>query len=363
VRDDRFNARNALSATRLPMRQMQYGGSIGGPLMPNRTFYFGNLEQRRLEQSGLTTITNTTASAINAHLSAVGYAGPLVTTGVFPTPVDTTNGFVKLDHQIGGRDQISVRYSVYDVRSENARGAGGLNAPSASTALDNLDHTLAVGHTHTISARTVLETRAQVAPGNLQAPPSDPVGPAVSVAGVAAFGTSSGAPTQRTNTLYQLVTNLSHQTGAHALRAGADVLYNNDRITYPRANRGSYTFSSLANFLAGRYNNAGFTQTFGPSEVSQTNPNVGVYVQDEWKIDPSLTLNAGLRYDLQFLDTIDSDANNLSPRAGVVWAPFDARQTLVRASASASSSSAHRSIRSACPGTGRGQTMTSASGW
>jgi hypothetical protein len=84
------------------------------------------------------------------------------------------------------------------------------------------------------------------------------------------------------------VTNLSHQTGAHALRAGADVLYNNDRITYPRANRGSYTFSSLANFLAGRYNNAGFTQTFGPSEVSQTNPNVGVYVQDEWKIDPAL---------------------------------------------------------------------------
>ena len=333
VRDDRFNARNALSGTRLPMHQTQYGGSIGGPLVPNRTFYFGNLEQRRLEQSGLTTITNTTASAINAHLSAVGYPGPPVTTGAFPTPVDTTNGFVKLDHQVGGRDQISVRYSVYDVGSENSRGAGGLNAPSASAGLDNLDHTLAIGNTHTISARTVLETRAQIAHSNLQAPPSDAVGPAVSIAGLAAIGTSSGAPTQRTNTLYQLVTNLSHQTGAHALRAGADVLHNNDRITYPRANRGSYTFSSLANFLAGRYNNAGFTQTFGPSDVSQTNPNVGVYVQDEWKIDPSLTLNAGLRYDLQVLDTIDSDANNLSPRAGVVWAPFDARQTLVRASA------------------------------
>jgi carboxypeptidase family protein/TonB-dependent receptor-like protein len=333
VRDDRFNARNALSRTRLPMHQMQYGGSIGGPLVANRTFYFGNLEQRRLEQSGLTTIPNTTASAINAHLCAVGSPGPPVTTGMFPTPVDSTSGFVKLDHQVGGRDQISVRYSVYDVRSENSRGAGGLNAPSASAALDNLDHMVAVGNTHTISSRTVLETRAQIAHGNLQAPPSDLIGPAVSIAGVAAFGTSSGAPTERTNTLYQIVTNLSHQAGAHALRAGADVLYNDDRITYPRANRGSYTFSSLANFLAGRYNNAGFTQTFGPSEVSQTNPNVGVYVQDEWKIDPRFTLNAGLRYDVQFLDTIATDANNLSPRAGVVWAPFAARQTLVRASA------------------------------
>ena len=75
--------------------------------------------------------------------------------------------------------------------------------------------------------------------------------------------------------MYQVVNNLSHQAGAHAVRAGVDFLYNDDRITFPRAVRGSYTFSSLANFLAGTYNNAGFTQTFGATEVSQTNPNLG----------------------------------------------------------------------------------------
>ena len=63
--------------------------------------------------------------------------------------------------------------------------------------------------------------------------------------------------------MYQVVNNLSHQAGAHALRVGVDFLYNDDTITYPRSVRGSYTFSSLANFLAGVYNNAGFTQTFG----------------------------------------------------------------------------------------------------
>ena len=68
-----------------------------------------------------------------------------------------------------------------------------------------------------------------------------------------------------------------------------------------------YTFSSLANFLAGVYNNAGFTQTFGATDVSQTNPNLGIYVQDEWKMQPALTLNLGLRYDLQFLETINTD--------------------------------------------------------
>ncbi len=67
--------------------------------------------------------------------------------------------------------------------------------------------------------------------------------------------------------MYQVVNNLSHQAGAHALRVGVDFLYNDDTITYPRSIRGAYTFSSLANFLAGTYNNAGFTQTFGETTV------------------------------------------------------------------------------------------------
>ena len=133
--------------------------------------------------------------------------------------------------------------------------------------------------------------------------------------------------------MYQIVNNLSHQAGAHAFRVGADLLYNDDQITFPRASRGTYTFSSLPNFLIGSYNNAGFTQTFGATEVSQTNPNIGIFVQDEWKVSSRVTLNLGARYDLQFLETIETDRNNISPRLGMAWAPFDSRRTLVRASA------------------------------
>ncbi len=91
VRNDRFNAPNALSGTTLPMSQSQYGASLGGPIVRDRSFFFANFEQRRLDQSGLVTVDPSVVNTINARLTAVGYPGSLLTTGVYPNPVNTTN--------------------------------------------------------------------------------------------------------------------------------------------------------------------------------------------------------------------------------------------------------------------------------
>jgi len=332
LRNKRFNAANALSHTKLPLTQGQYGASLGGPINQDRTFFFSNFEQRLLNQSGLVTISQANVNAINARLAAVGYQGPPITTGLYPNPVHNINFLGKVDHQFSPKDQFSVRYSLYDVNARNSRGAGALSAPTASSDLDNKDQTVAVSNTVTLSPRTVNETRGQFTYSDLKAPPSDLIGPAVSISGVASFGTSSGSPTGRVNRLYEIVDNLSYQAGAHALRVGTDFLYNSSRITYPRSIRGSYGFSSLNNFLSGLYNNSGFTQTFGNSVISQNNPNIGFYAQDEWKVNRSLTVNAGMRYDLQFLEAISADRNNFSPRIGFAWSPFNSRRTVVRGS-------------------------------
>jgi hypothetical protein len=332
-RDDALNAANALTGATLPMNQKQYGASFGGPAVQNRTFYFANIERRDLDQTGVVTVPQPTIDTINTRLAQVNYPGAAVTTGIYPNPVDTTNMLAKLDHLVSGNDSLGVRYSLYRATSANQRGVGGTATPSASSGLDNVDHSLAFSNTLTLSPRTVNETRAQVAYSDLKAYPSDPIGPQVSIAGVASFGTLSSSPQRRVTRMVQVVNNVSHHAGAHALRAGVDVLVNDTTITFPRAVRGTYTFSSLANFLSGTYNNSGFTQTFGETVVGQSNPNVGMYVQDEWRVGSELTLNAGLRYDLQFLETIQTDRNNVAPRIGFAWSPTAWDGTVIRGSA------------------------------
>ncbi len=332
VRNQRLNADNALTNTKLPLTQAQYGASVGGPIVKDRTFYFANFEERELNQSGLITITPTNVAAVNKSLQSAGYGGSEISTGLYSNPVHSSNFLAKLDHQFSANDQFSARYSLYQVDSNNSRGAGALSSVTAAAGLDDLDQTLAVSNILTLSPRTVNETRGQFTRSNLAALPNDPIGPAVSISGIASFGTLSGSPTGRLNKLYEIVDNLSHQEGVHALRVGVDFLYNDLGITFPRSIRGSYSFSSLQNFQRGIYNNSGYTQTFGNSFVPQTNPNVGLYAQDEWKVSSRFTLNIGARYDLQFLKSISTDTNNISPRAGFAWTPFRSRRTVVRGS-------------------------------
>ena len=329
-RNQRLNAANPLTGATLPLTQAQYGASLGGPIARDKTFYFANFEQRILNQDGVITITPANVASINGRLAATGYPGSEIATNLYSNPVHMTNVFGKADHKISDADQLSARYSVYDVHSSNSRGVGGLSAVSAAAGLADLDQTVAVSNVLTLSSRTVNETRGQFTNSDLKAPPNDAVGPAVSISGVASFGTLSGSPTGRLDRLAEVVDSISHQHGAHALRFGSDFLYNDLTITFPQSVRGSYAFSSLANFLSGTYST--FTQTFGNPVVPQKNPNFGLYAQDEWKLKPNLTVNAGVRYDLQFLKSIATDPDNVSPRLGLAWSPFTSRRTVVRAS-------------------------------
>ena len=336
LRNQRLNADNALSGTKLPLTQGIYGASLSGPVKKDRTFLFGNFEEGRLNTAGVITVTPANAALINARLIAVGYLAPLLpvvstATTLYPTTLHTDTVFVRGDHRFSQRDQFNMRYSFYKLISTNARGVGGLNEASNGTSVYDTDQAIAASNVATLSARTFNETRAQFIYDDLTTPPNDQIGPAVTISGVAVFGRSTSSPTARLNYLGEVVDNLVLQRGAHTLKTGVDFLYNNDTITYPQSLRGSYSFSSLGTFLVSTYNSQGYTQNFGTPTIQQSNPNLGFYLQDEWKISPSLTLNAGVRYDLEWLQTINTDPNNVSPRVGLAWSPYAKGGTVLRA--------------------------------
>ena len=161
-------------------------------------------------------------------------------------------------------------------------------------------------------------------------PINDEVGPAVGISGVANFGTATFSPLARDINLFEIVDNVSTQRGPHSLKTGVDFLYNRVNIVFPGAIQGVYNFTSLNNFLTGNY--LSFQQAFGVPSQFQSNPNVGFFAQDEWRVRSNFTINAGVRYDLQFLPSpIQTDTNNFSPRLGFAYAPGD-RKTVIRAS-------------------------------
>ena len=119
---------------------------------------------------------------------------------------------------------------------------------------------------------------------------------------------------------------MSLQRGGHLLKAGGTLLHNRLSIAFPGALQGVYTFASLpASSLTALPGQLG--------GVDDQNPNLAAFVQDTWQAAPSLTVDAGLRYDVQWLaGPPRTDTNNVAPRVGISWAP-GGRETVFRASA------------------------------
>lgn len=328
-RNQRFDARNPVAPTKDLLTQAQYGATFSGPLRSERTFFFTNFEQTRRNYSAVITIEPSAVTAINNRLRAVNYPS-LIETGVVPASFDTTNFFARFDHRLNDRNDLSGRYSLYHIGAVNSRSLGGLNAVTRGSGINNTDQTFQVSNVTTLSSRTLNEARFQYTISRFEQPINDTTGPAVNIGGVANFGTSTTSPLGRDINLLEIVDNVSTQRGNHSLKAGGGFLYNKVNILFPGAVQGVYAFNNLAAFLTGNY--FSYQQAFGVPEQAQSNPNFGLFVQDEWRVRPDFTINAGLRYDAQFLpDPIQTDTNNFSPRLGIVWAPGD-RKTVVRAS-------------------------------
>ena len=84
LRNQRLDAANAFTRSKTPVTWLQYGLTLGGPILKERTFFFTNYERTRNSGTSLVTIAPANVAAVNAVLSARSYPGSLISTGIFP---------------------------------------------------------------------------------------------------------------------------------------------------------------------------------------------------------------------------------------------------------------------------------------
>ncbi len=308
--------------------------------------------------------------------------------GNFPVFEGTSLYSLRIDHNINNNNRLTLHMSVspstitgIEVNGENQ--VFGQNAYSRTSDQTNRDLSGVLQETWTIGNNKVNEFRFQFARrgNNYSYNTATPAGADVAenIPGVGYFGREPYSYVQRVEKRYQFTDNLSWTIGHHNTKFGGDFNYLPLDATFTVNYGGLYDFGTTAastffsnictaNGLPGTLcpTFPDFTpvQTYGlgfPNELVQgygnphdtfTNKALGLFWQDSWRVTPSVTLNYGVRYDVEFppqlspLNSlaktayselglqkgINTDTNNFQPRLGVAWDPKGDGKTVVRAS-------------------------------
>ena len=291
--------------------------------------------------------------------------------GNFPVFEGTSLYSLRIDHNINNNNRLTLRANVSPSTVNGIEASGqdqpfGQNAYSRTSQQTYRDVAGVVQDTWTIGNNKVNEFRFQYARRglsyfyNTQIPGGSD--PAVNIPGIAYFGREPYSYIQRTEQRYQFTDNFSWTIGRHNMKFGGDFNYLPLSAIFTVNYGGVYDFGPLNNFQPFPELNsvqaygAGIPQDFiqgiGSPADSFHNIPIGAFWQDSWRVNPNLTLNYGVRYDVEIPpkfkppDTlalagynylglqkgIQTDTNNVQPRIGVAWDPKGDGKTVFRAS-------------------------------
>jgi outer membrane receptor protein involved in Fe transport len=361
-----------------PFKRNDFGGDFGGPIKKNKLFFFLAYEGLRQRQSlNLATpvptdtqraaVTSTAVAdllALVPHVNGALPSGAPAFVGGTSANVALNQGSADLDFNISDRDHLHGYFVIQkDLRQEPTQGA---NLPGFGDTRSGLRDLTTVSEDHIFSpslTNTVrlgynrihlifTPTALTAANFDMTLPAGAPLGvgiPNIVVSGGLAFGGPTAEPQGRGDTTVVLNDTLNWLKGAHSFAFGGEIrrAYNNNIAE----NVGSFTFTSLANFLADTASS--FTVLLGNGNDKILEPSYGAFAQDSYKLKPNLTLNIGLRYEwnstpseaggrftnfdtgtgtlVSAAQPFHTNNKNFEPRIGFAWDPFKDGKTSVRA--------------------------------
>lgn len=351
-RNKKFTSPDAFGRS-LDNRQNQFGGSIGGPIVKNRAFFFVAAEQNFLRVPFVVGFLTPTGQTLPAELVAL--QGEKAGTNN-PTAI-----FARTDFQINQNNTLNLQYNYTRLQGNNFdfEQARQDRAESVNYARENSSNGFKAALVTVINARFVNEIRGQFANDDRDEAPNSNL-PQIDISGVGVIGGDNSRPRSFRTKKFQLTDNVSFTGGRHQLRFGFDL--NINRVQQQRAAgiQGRYGFtggSALPNYLAtvgGSTSGAnrryrGFlvgTSTGEPATFQGTQQEIAAFINDKIRINSRLTLTAGLRWEGQFnpqpvspnpdipvTQRIPNDLEQWQPRLGLAWDVTGQGKTVVRASA------------------------------
>ncbi len=350
LRNSALDARNFFDDTETvpPFKRSQFGGSIGGPIRKDHTFFFGNFEALRenLSQASVSIVPDNDA---RQGLLRDARTGQLVNVGVapavkpyfvlFPEPNGRNFGngtqeslsspaevnrqdffLVRVDHKISDKDTIFGRYyftqAHQDEPLENPVFAqdNGTRDQMATLEAKRVYSTLLNVFRVGFSRARLLNTSHSRIPLNSSLnflPTADTVGQinfaTQSFAGnVTRAGGSSGVNVTSAANQFEYGDQVFLYRGAHSIQFGIGVqrIQHNEATYTQSAPRGNFLFPDLQSFLQGRPSRFTAADPRGGDPHKSWRMNyIAPYFQDDFKVLPGLTLNLGLRYDLMTVPT------------------------------------------------------------
>jgi hypothetical protein len=338
-----FNSRSALFAQSSlpPYRQLFEGFNIGGPLKKNKASFGFDFERRDINENAFIL-----ATMVDANFN------PLAVNQGVVTPQTRMTISPRLDYSINDKNTLVVRYQNTRVGQDD-NGVGGYSLLSQAYNTTNQENTVQITETAVLNATTINETRFQyqhITSTNIAAD----MGPQLNVPGAFVSGGSAAGNFGSTQNNYELTNNTTRVFGLHSIKWGARVreavLSNTSETDF----NGSYTFfggtgpmldannqpipgstealtalqvyqRTLIGLQAGltdaqiRMLGGGATQFqlgAGTPTIGVSQFDIGLYINDDWRMRPNLTLSLGLRYENQ--NNI-SDNGNFAPRVGFAW--------------------------------------------
>jgi outer membrane receptor protein involved in Fe transport len=378
-RDRSLNANdlvNKLSGQpKSPYHFNQFGGTLGGPVRRDRVFLFLAYDGQRSTAENLVRLNLPPGFHLSADPTtaafqqrALDYLNPRATSWL--RTFDQNIGFVKLDWRINPQHLLNGRWNGQRFTGGNL-GDIGPQSPGQQGSLEHTGNSLSATDTLSISltssvSRSIVNSllfayvRSQE-PGFANSPnPEANIFEGGQL--VLTVGRRSVSPLEQDIDRLQTSDTVSIQHGRHLIQFGGEVLPNWITFFQTANFSGSFRFPSLGSF--GRSLAAAppsspdlrqYTQAFSGdgSHGTSGSPDFVDYagfVQDEWRLHPQLTLNLGVRYDLEAiskpvvrnpspalasagLDTSElrTDKNNFAPRLGLAWAPLHNGSLVFRA--------------------------------